>query len=310
LQANSAPQETCIVRFKVEGMVCGSCSAAVQNRLSSTSGILSATVSHANHCAEVHYKRSVLTQDEVKDVIEDCGFDATVLEEARAHSVSFYIPEISTDWGKLSDLFAADQGIVGPPSIDPEADVISVYYDANHTGPRNIQCTLVNAGLSPSLADVVTGSAAALNTNAVIARNAWQMFHASLVFTVPVVLIAKASWIYPELGSILRTQILGFPFDELAKCILTTPVQFVIGWRFHHGALKSLQRGSANMDVLVSLGTNASYLYSVISILHHHFMRHHLSGVCRTGVLPSLPVSSKYLACSISSFFLMMHRRT
>ena len=29
------------------------------------------------------------------------------------------------------------------------------------------------------------------------------------------------------------------------------------------------------MDVLVSLGTNASYLYSMISILHHHFSGHH-----------------------------------
>lgn len=34
----------------------------------------------------------------------------------------------------------------------------------------------------------------------------------------------------------------------------------------------------ANMDVLVSLGTNASYLYSIISILHHHFSYHHISG--------------------------------
>ncbi len=32
------------------------------------------------------------------------------------------------------------------------------------------------------------------------------------------------------------------------------------------------------MDVLVSLGTNASYAYSMISILHHHFMNHHETG--------------------------------
>jgi len=30
----------------------------------------------------------------------------------------------------------------------------------------------------------------------------------------------------------------------------------------------------ANMDVLVSLGTNASYAYSIISILHHHLRSH------------------------------------
>ena len=32
------------------------------------------------------------------------------------------------------------------------------------------------------------------------------------------------------------------------------------------------------MDVLVSLGTNASYIYSVISIVHHHYVKHHESG--------------------------------
>ena len=37
----------------------------------------------------------------------------------------------------------------------------------------------------------------------------------------------------------------------------------------------------ANMDVLVSLGTNASYIYSLISIIHHHLAFHHTTGDCR-----------------------------
>ena len=32
------------------------------------------------------------------------------------------------------------------------------------------------------------------------------------------------------------------------------------------------------MDVLVSLGTNVSYGYSVLSILHHHISSHHVTG--------------------------------
>ena len=49
-------------------------------------------------------------------------------------------------------------------------------------------------------------------------------------------------------------------------------MQFVVGRRFHVGAYKALRRGAANMDVLVSLGTNASYFYSVMSVVHHHLM--------------------------------------
>lgn len=44
--------------------------------------------------------------------------------------------------------------------------------------------------------------------------------------------------------------------------------QFIVGWHFHAGALRALRRGTANMDVLVSLGTNAAYIYSVITVLH------------------------------------------
>ena len=57
--------------------------------------------------------------------------------------------------------------------------------------------------------------------------------------------------------------ILGFPCVTLLKWILVTPIQFVIGARFYKGAYKSLRRGSANMDVLVAMGTTASYAYSV-----------------------------------------------
>ncbi|MGJ7909879.1 heavy metal translocating P-type ATPase [Neobacillus sp. LXY-1] len=44
---------------------------------------------------------------------------------------------------------------------------------------------------------------------------------------------------------------------------LATPVQFIIGKQFYVGAFKALKNGSANMDVLVSLGTSAAYFYSL-----------------------------------------------
>lgn len=47
------------------------------------------------------------------------------------------------------------------------------------------------------------------------------------------------------------------------QLILATPVQFYIGKPFYVGAYKALRNGSANMDVLVSLGTSAAYFYSL-----------------------------------------------
>ena len=44
---------------------------------------------------------------------------------------------------------------------------------------------------------------------------------------------------------------------------LATPVQFIIGWQFYVSSYKNLKTKSANMDVLVALGTSAAYFYSL-----------------------------------------------
>ncbi|SFL35217.1 Cu+-exporting ATPase [Gracilibacillus orientalis] len=49
--------------------------------------------------------------------------------------------------------------------------------------------------------------------------------------------------------------------------VLATPVQFIIGWQFYRGAYKNLRNKTANMDVLVALGTSAAYFYSVYEML-------------------------------------------
>ncbi|MCP5079560.1 MAG: copper-translocating P-type ATPase [Psychromonas sp.] len=49
--------------------------------------------------------------------------------------------------------------------------------------------------------------------------------------------------------------------------LLATPVQFYIGARFYKGAWFSLKDRSANMDLLVALGTSAAYFYSLYILL-------------------------------------------
>ncbi len=49
--------------------------------------------------------------------------------------------------------------------------------------------------------------------------------------------------------------------------VLATPVQFYTGWDYYVGGWKSLRHGSANMDVLVALGSSVAYIYSVFITL-------------------------------------------
>ncbi|KAL2987363.1 hypothetical protein AAZX31_11G024000 [Glycine max] len=66
-------------------------------------------------------------------------------------------------------------------------------------------------------------------------------------------------------------------FDKtgtLLRCEFATPVQFIIRRRFYVGAYKALRKGSANMDVLIVLGTNAAYFYSLYVVERAALSRH------------------------------------
>ncbi len=69
----------------------------------------------------------------------------------------------------------------------------------------------------------------------------------------------------------------GFNHDWIPRSwqlLLATPVQFWIGRRFYLGAYHSLRGGSANMDVLIALGTSVAFFYSAIATLFGFHQQH------------------------------------
>ncbi|GAB2024216.1 heavy metal translocating P-type ATPase [Lactovum odontotermitis] len=78
----------------------------------------------------------------------------------------------------------------------------------------------------------------------------------SVILTLPVVLAM--------LGQIFDWSTFMFFHQPVVQLVLATPVQFIIGWRFYRGAFHALKNKSANMDVLVALGTTTAYISSLI----------------------------------------------
>jgi Cu+-exporting ATPase len=58
--------------------------------------------------------------------------------------------------------------------------------------------------------------------------------------------------------------------DPWVQLALATPVQFWVGASFHAGLLHDLRYRSASMATLVSLGTGAAYLFSLVVLLWPH----------------------------------------
>ena len=62
-------------------------------------------------------------------------------------------------------------------------------------------------------------------------------------------------------------EIAGLNTRLLLAMFATTPVYFWSGWAFHSKAWTSLRNGTANMDVLVHLGTTVAFVWSVLLTL-------------------------------------------
>jgi Cu+-exporting ATPase len=59
----------------------------------------------------------------------------------------------------------------------------------------------------------------------------------------------------------------GFDGWEWVALALATPVWAWAGWPFHRAALRNLRHGGVTMDTLISLGTTAAYVWSVVALL-------------------------------------------
>ena len=93
------------------------------------------------------------------------------------------------------------------------------------------------------------------------------LFWRSLYFSAPISLI---SMIIPMFipGFLSSTFLLpGLSWANFIIICLCTPVQYGVGMSFHKKAWKSLKHGSYTMDVLLSLGTNLAFIFSVASIM-------------------------------------------
>ncbi|MDO5617531.1 heavy metal translocating P-type ATPase [Kocuria sp.] len=63
---------------------------------------------------------------------------------------------------------------------------------------------------------------------------------------------------------------LQFDYWGFASLVLAAPVVVWAGWPFHRATLKNLRHGAATMDTLITVGTTAALLWSVIALFFGH----------------------------------------
>ncbi|GIL89731.1 hypothetical protein Vretifemale_17508 [Volvox reticuliferus] len=302
-------QQLEVLRMRVTGMVCAACSTAVENALLSQGGVSKAAVALASGEVEAQFDSAVVTAEALLTAVEDAGFEASLLSQGGLETLTLRVCGM-TSTASATAVEAALRRVPGVAraGVRLEEGLAEVWYDPNATGPRD--CIAAVERCDGGVGGSTTGTPPAQPLTAELLRSLspwggsgsgegaggggkgssgtmsaadrelrywWGLFSTSLFFTVPVFIVAMVLPMMPGSEGFMSTPIIWkIPCNQVVKWALATPVQFIVGWRFHRGALKALRRGTANMDVLVSLGTNAAYFYSVISILFHRYEGHRL----------------------------------
>ncbi|CAN1354745.1 Copper-transporting ATPase HMA4 [Linum perenne] len=265
-------QDIAVCRLKIKGMMCTSCTESVERALMMIDGVKKAVVGLALEEAKVHFDPNVIDIAGVIASIEDSGFGAELVSSgADVNKVHLKLDGVDSleDSERIRSLLESAQG-VNHVEMDLAEHKVIINYDSAVTGPRSLIQFIEEASPSPNVYRATLYVPPRQRESdqlqeTLMYRN---QFLWSCIFSVPVFLFSMALPMLHPYGNWLNYKVYcTLTIGMLLRWILCTPVQFIVGRRFYIGAYHALRRKSANMDVLVALGTNAAYFYSVYVII-------------------------------------------
>lgn len=239
------------VNLQITGMTCAACAIQIEKGLSKVEGVSAANVNFAMEKASVVYDPAKVDVNQLEERIKQLGYGTakeTVDFQLEGMTCAACANRIEKELNKLPGVTKA--------TVNFAMETAHVEYAASEVSVADMQKKVEQLGYKAILK---TGD----ETNAVDHREI-ELKHQkrklllSAILSLPLLWsmvghFSFTSWIY-------MPEILMNPWVQL---LLATPVQFYVGKQFYVGAYKALRNGSANMDVLVSLGTSAAYFYSL-----------------------------------------------
>lgn len=150
---------------------------------------------------------------------------------------------ITRNLKKMEGILAADVSIA--------TEQAAVTFDADSVSEDAIVDKICSLGF-----DVVDADAESTARAEEFRRQKLQ-FTVGVIFTLPLFLLSMGRDFGVIGGWAHAAWVNGLMFA------LAAPVQFYVGWDYYVGGFKALRNKSANMDVLVAMGSSVAFLYSV-----------------------------------------------
>jgi Cu+-exporting ATPase len=240
------------ITLPITGMTCANCVSTIERNLKKVNGVHVALVNLSSERATVEFDPSQAVVQDLVARVEKAGYGIATGE------ADLLIRRMSddNDARRLEKALGNLEGVL-EAQVSFAAERARVRYVPTILSQADLRKAVAAAGFE---AVEMGGEAEDAERKAREAEIAQQrrFLILGLIFTVPLFLFSMAR----DLG------LLGMSVEHAAWAnwlmfALSTPVQFYVGWQYYVGAYKSLRSGSANMDVLIAMGSSAAYFYSI-----------------------------------------------
>jgi Cu+-exporting ATPase len=237
IASRDSPEKTS--RFKITGMTCANCVRTIERGVKTLPGIELASVNFADELLTVKYKADLLTPQTIQDKVASLGYKAQprngLAEKLEFRPAGMHCASCA---GTIERKLRTTPGIRSV-SVNFAAEKATVDFDSSRIDKAGIFRIVRDLGYVPEeKTEEEPEDRSTLY---------WLLY--SIGLTVPILIF-------------MYTNILGAAAPYVLFG-LTTILLFTAGFTFYSSAYHSLKNKFANMDVLVSLGISAAYVYSV-----------------------------------------------
>ena len=243
------------IELPIRGMSCASCAATLEKGLSGLKGVRQAAVNFAAEKAVVTYDPAHAQEIDFIKTIRDLGYEAG-LENAM---IAIQGMACASCVEKIEKALRVLPGVI-KASVNFATEKATVEFLPPQVGVSDLIRAIHELGYKAMVEEEAVDREKEARE-----REIWTLkmkFAVGALLSVPIFLGSFPEW-FPWMPRFLN--------DFYVLLVLTTPVQFWVGWQFYKGFWAAMKHRTSDMNTLIAVGTSAAYGYSAAMTLFPSF---------------------------------------
>ncbi len=233
----------------VEGMTCASCVATIEESLDKIEGVENVNVNLATEKASINYDSEKTNVKEMAETINKSGYEPKGITEEgeKFDEITLIINDMTcASCADTVEKSLSDQEGVKEASVNLATEKARITYFPDKITKKDLIKTVENTGYGVESEEKKDKGMEEVEKAKKRMMIAWGL-------SIPII-----AWMIPEMifGIVWPTETIY----NMGMTLLAIPVIFYAGRRTYKSALKNIAHGSANMDVLIFLGSFSAFI--------------------------------------------------